>query len=146
MPAASGLQRIAGRAISVKLHPQEVLAARLGTQYAYSKRSEIDSNVRIHFRTSYCKSLPCARVWHRDYGDIRHRLIVTYLPLYLPSGDSKDEHHWWSYLFIDLRAVATHVYVSCRAHSVLDQCARAEGWYTPLIEGQGPTVSDPKEY
>ena len=40
----SGLQRIAGRAISVKLHPQEVLAAKLGTQYACSKRSEIDSN------------------------------------------------------------------------------------------------------
>ena len=40
---ASGLQRIAGRAISVKLHPQEVLAAKLGTQYACSKQSEIDS-------------------------------------------------------------------------------------------------------
>ena len=43
MPAASGLQRIPGRAISVKLHPQEVLAAKLCTEYACSKRSEIDS-------------------------------------------------------------------------------------------------------
>ena len=37
VPTASGLQRIAGRAISVKLHPQEVLAAKLGTQYVCSK-------------------------------------------------------------------------------------------------------------
>ena len=42
-PAASELQRIAGHAISVKLHPQEVLIAKHGTQYACSKRSEIDS-------------------------------------------------------------------------------------------------------
>ena len=61
----------------------------------------------IHFRTSYRKSPPCARVWHRDYGD--NNSIVTYLPLYFPSGDSKDEHRWWTYLFIDLRAVATYM-------------------------------------
>ena len=29
---------------------------------------------------------------------------MNYLPLYLPSGDSKDEHRWWTYLFIDPRA------------------------------------------
>ena len=47
VPAASGLQRIAGRAISVKLHPQEVLAAKLSMQYACSKRSEIDSTLEV---------------------------------------------------------------------------------------------------
>ena len=43
----------------------------------------------------------------RQHNEQRHRSIVNYLPLYLPSGDSKDEHRWWTYLFIDLRAVAT---------------------------------------
>ena len=61
----------------------------------------------IHFRMLYRKSLACVRVWHRDYGDNTMRSILNYLPLYLRSGDSKDEHRWWTYLFIDLRAVAT---------------------------------------
>ena len=50
MLAASGLQCIPGCAISVKLHPQEVLAAKLGTEYACSKRSEIDSKANPHLR------------------------------------------------------------------------------------------------
>ena len=44
VPAASRLQCIPGRAISVKLHPQEVLAAKFGMEYACSKRCEIDSS------------------------------------------------------------------------------------------------------
>ena len=43
VPAASGLQRIAGRAISVKLHPQEVLAANLARNTHV--RSEVKSTV-----------------------------------------------------------------------------------------------------
>ena len=62
-------------------------------------------------RTSYRKSPPCARV---------NRSIVTYLPLYFPSGDSKDKHRWWTYLFIDLRAVAT---CTCPAEHTMCQCA-----------------------
>ena len=48
----SSVLRIAGHAISVKLHPQEVLAAKRGTQYACSKRSEIDSSTK----RSWCRS------------------------------------------------------------------------------------------